>query len=202
MSLKDGLRRSSLLSDAEGFRGTSIGPREKECKMDRSKKRILEGLKIAIEAELTGHEFYNNAARSTNDPKGKETFSKMALEEMGHLNYLRHQYQSILETGSYDFSRKLGKGTRKHSVGPIFSKEIKSRIKNSHFEVSALSIGMKLEQDAMNFYRSCAEKAETKDVKAFYNELAAWEEGHYQAFKNQLQMLKEEYFQANNFIPM
>jgi rubrerythrin len=170
--------------------------------MDRGKKRILEGLKIAIEAELTGHEFYKNAAKTTKDPKGKKTFSKMAQEEMGHFNYLRHQYQSVLEIGGYDLSKKLTKGSRKRAVGLIFSKEIKSRIKSSHFEVSALSIGMKLEQDAMKLYRSCARKTQSTDVKVFYNELADWEEGHYQAFKNQLEMLKEEYFQANNFVPM
>jgi rubrerythrin len=191
-----------LLSDAERFHGTSISPRKKELRMDRSNKRILQGLKIAIEAELTGHEFYKNAAKSTKDPKGRETFSKMAQEEMGHFNYLRHQYRSVLETGGYDLSKKLEKRSSRHALGPIFSKEIKSRIKSSHFEVSALSIGMKLEQDAMKFYRSCAEKAQSADVKVFYNELADWEESHYQAFKNQLQMLKEEYFQANNFIPM
>jgi rubrerythrin len=61
---------------------------------------------------------------------------------------------------------------------------------------------MKLEMDAMNFYRSCSEKAQDEEVKEFYNELAEWEQDHYRAFKQQLDMLKEEYFEANNFIPM
>ncbi len=29
-----------------------------------------------------------------------------------------------------------------------------------------------------------------------------WEQDHYLAFEKQLEMLKQEYFQANNFIPM
>ncbi len=36
--------------------------------MDRQTEEILQGLKIAIEAELTGHEFYKNAAKNTADP--------------------------------------------------------------------------------------------------------------------------------------
>lgn len=60
---------------------------------------------------------------------------------------------------------------------------------------------MKLELDAMTFYRNCAKKATNPDAKAFFNDLAEWEQGHYQAFKNQLDMLKEEYFTANNFVP-
>jgi rubrerythrin len=169
--------------------------------MNKKQRETLAGLKTAMEAEITGHQFYKAAAKSTKDPKGKAAFLKMAEEEMGHFNELRKQYKSMLDTGDYDFVKRLAKGHGKRSSGPIFSKEIKKRIKNSHFEVSALSIGMKLELDAMNFYRNCAKKATNPDAKAFYNDLAEWEQGHYQAFKSQLDMLKEEYFTANNFVP-
>lgn len=170
--------------------------------MNKKTEEILQGLKTAIEAELTGHEFYKNAAKTTGDPVGKDTFSRMAEEEIGHFNYLRHQYKSVLEKGEYDFAKKLLKKDHKYAESPIFSDEIKRRIKDSHFEVSALTIGMKLELDAMRFYRSCAEKADHEDVKKFYTELADWEKDHYHAFEQQLDMLKEDYFQANNFVPM
>jgi rubrerythrin len=170
--------------------------------MDKNTEEILQGLKTAIEAELTGHEFYKNAAKTTTDPVGKETFSRMAEEEMGHFNYLRHQYESVLKKGEYDFTKKLLKKDYTHAESPIFSDEIKRRVKDSHFEVSALTIGMKLELDAMQFYRACAEKADSEDVKDFYNELADWEKDHYHAFEKQLDILKEDYFQANNFVPM
>jgi rubrerythrin len=170
--------------------------------MDKQTEEILQGLKTAIEAELTGHEFYKNAAKSTSDPMGKETFKRMAEEEMGHFNYLRHQYKSVLEKGEYDFSKKLTKKGYKHAENPIFSEEIKNRVKESHFEVSALTIGMKLELDAVSFYRSCAQKAQSEEAKQFYNELAEWEQDHFLAFEGALNMLKEDYFQANNFVPM
>jgi rubrerythrin len=170
--------------------------------MDKQIEDMLKGLKTAIEAELTGHEFYKNAAKSTNDPVGKETFSRMAEEEMGHFNYLRHQYKAVLDNGDYDFSKKMIKKQHKHAENPVFSEQIKKRIKDSHFEVSALSIGMKLELDAMKYYRSCAKAANNEQVRQFYNELAEWEEDHYAAFERELEMLKEEYFTANNFVPM
>ncbi|MDY6792608.1 MAG: ferritin family protein [Thermodesulfobacteriota bacterium] len=170
--------------------------------MNKNTEEVLQGLKTAMEAELTGHEFYKNAAQTTADPVGKETFSRMAEEEIGHFNYLRHQYKSVLEKGEYDFTKKLLKKDHQHAESPIFSDEIKRRIKDSHFEVSALTIGMKLELDAMRFYRACAEKADDEEVKTLYNELADWETDHYRAFEQQLNMLKEDYFQANNFVPM
>jgi len=170
--------------------------------MDKQIEEILQGLKTAIEAELTGYEFYKNAAKNTSDPMGKETFSRMAEEEMGHFNYLRHQYKSVLGKGDYDFSKKLAKKRHKHAENPIFSEEIRDRIKDSHFEVSALTIGMKLELNAVDYYRSCAKKAQNEEVRQFFNELAEWEQDHYLAFERALEMLKEEYFQANNFVPM
>ena len=169
--------------------------------MDKNTEEILAGIKTAMEAELTGHAFYKNAAENTDDPMGKETFSRMAEEELSHFNYLRHQYKSVLEKGAFDFGEKL-KPQHKHAEHPIFSDAIKNRIKESHFEVSALSIGMKLEMDAMSFYRSCSEKAQDEEVKQFYIELADWEQDHYRAFKQQLDLLKQDYFEANNFISM
>ena len=169
--------------------------------MDKQREEILEGLKTAIEAEMTGHEFYKNAAENTKDPKGKETFLEMAAEEMGHLNYLRHQYKSIVENGDYDFSREFNRTHPKHADSPIFSDEIRNRLKDSHFEMSALTIGLKLELDAVNFYRSCAEKAHSVDARRLYNELSEWEQDHYLAFERQLEMLREEFFRANDFAP-
>ena len=165
-------------------------------------QEILDGLKTAMEAELTGFNFYKMAAENVTDPKAKETFAEMADEEMGHFKYLRHQYRSVLENGNYDFAKAFIKKTGDQSESPIFSAAIKERIKDSHYEVSILTIGMKLELEAMTFYRSCAGKAESAEAKQFYNELADWEQGHYKAFENELNTLKEDYWAANDFVPM
>jgi rubrerythrin len=170
--------------------------------MTEKHKEILDGLKTAMEAELTGHNFYKNAAKNVRDSKGKEVLLEMAEEEMNHFNYLRHQYHSIAQKGDYDFSKKLAGKVHEHKDHPIFSQAIKDRIKESHYEVSVLTIGMKLELDAVKYYRECAKEAETEEAREFYEDLAKWEQGHYQAFEQELSALKEEYWQANNFIPM
>ncbi len=170
--------------------------------MDKGNEETLKALKTAIEAELTGHEFYKNAARSTDDPNGRAAFSRIAAEEMKHFEYLRHQYRAVLEQGDYDFSNWLVKAPHDHGASPIFSEAIRARIKDSHFEVSALTIGMKLEFDAVKFYEACAQKAEDERVRQLYQELADWERGHYEAFQQELEALKEDYFEANQFFPM
>ena len=82
--------------------------------MSDKKDDILNGLREAMEAELTGYNFYKNAAENTSDKEGKETFSTMAEEEMAHFNFLRHQYSHVIKKGAYDLSRELTKeGIRK-----------------------------------------------------------------------------------------
>jgi rubrerythrin len=170
--------------------------------MGKGNEETLKALKTAIEAELTGHEFYKNAAQSTDDPNGKAAFRRMAAEEMKHFEYLRHQYRAVLKQGGYDFSKSLVREPHEHGTSPIFSEDIRARIKDSHFEVSALTIGMKLEFDAVKFYESCAQMAEDEKARQLYLELADWERGHYEAFQQELEALKEDYFEANQFFPM
>ena len=170
--------------------------------MANKSEEVLKGLKTAMEAELTGHIFYKSASETISDPMGRKAFATMAAEEMEHFNYLRRQYESVLEKGAYDFSKKLLKKDVTHANSPIFSDDLRSRIKNAHFEVNALTIGTKLELDAIRFYSDCAKNAEDEAAKTFYNGLVEWERDHYQALNSQLEALKEEYFLANNFVPM
>jgi rubrerythrin len=170
--------------------------------MTTSQEKILKGLKTAMEAEIFGHNFYKNASRNTTDSLGRETLARMAEEELEHFNYLRTQYKSVMKKGDYTFSPNLVLVHRKQPGNPIFSDEIIKQVKDSHFEVSVLSIGMKLELEAVNFYRQCARQAYGEEARQFYNGLAEWEEDHYRAFEQQLDQMKEDYFQANNFVPM
>ena len=87
--------------------------------MSRKNDDILKGLKEAMEAEITGFNFYKNAAKNTTDKDGRETFSTMADEEMGHFNFLRHQYGHVLKKGEYDLSMILTKkGHKKVETSP------------------------------------------------------------------------------------
>ena len=65
---------------------------------------LLEALKTALEAEMTGHQFYLHAAATTEDPQGKATFSRMAKEELEHFHLLKNQYAAVLENGKIDQS--------------------------------------------------------------------------------------------------
>ena len=169
--------------------------------MDEKKKQIAEGLLQAVKAERYGHTFYLMAARTTEDPKGKEVFEMLAHEELHHMHFLRNQYDSILETGELSQAEKLDSPTDLTGMSPIFSDDLRARIKDASFEMTSLSIGIQLELDAMKFYRAQSDAIDHPEAKRFFNELADWESGHYQALLRQYEELKEDFWSESGFTP-
>lgn len=169
--------------------------------MADEQSRLAQGLLKAIKAERDGNSFYSMAAHASADPKAKEIFAQLAAEELDHMHFLTRHYDSVLKTGKPDHGARLGPRANLSGLSPIFSDGIKARIKDAHYEMSALSIGVQLEAEAMAFYRAEAEAADDPEVKRFYNELAEWEAGHYHALLGQQEELKEDYWSAGGFSP-
>lgn len=165
------------------------------------KQRLTDGLKQAIQAEIDGYHFYMMAARSTDDDKGREVFEKLAQDEKEHVRFLSLQYDAFMDKGAPDPNATLGKRADLSGPSPIFSDSFRERIAGAHFEMSALSIGANLELSAVNFYKDQAAQSNDEIVQKFYNELADWESGHYQALLQQQESLKEDYWAGGGFSP-
>jgi rubrerythrin len=168
---------------------------------DRMSKRLLSGLRKAIEFEQSGHYFYLMAAESMKDSKGKKLFKKLADEELEHKNFLEIQYKSILKTGKTDSKASLNKGIDLSGDSPLFSDGLRKRIKDAHFEVSAITIAINLELNSIKHYKAEAKAAKESKAKKFFEALVKWETGHYDALIRQDKMLKEEYWEKSGFAP-
>ncbi|MFQ5870371.1 MAG: ferritin family protein [Candidatus Zixiibacteriota bacterium] len=169
--------------------------------MDEATKRIAEGLLKAIQLEVDGQHFYRMAAKSTADPRGREVFERLAREEEEHQRFLKTQYKSVSETGAPSKEVRLGSPADLSGTSPVFSDQIQTRLREAHYEMSALSIGIQLELSAIKFYRAEAAAVTDPTVRSFYTELAEWESGHYNALLRQQEMLKEDYWHAGGFYP-
>jgi len=169
--------------------------------MDAATKRILEGLEKAIQAEVEGHHYYLMAARSIEDAKGREVFEKLAQDEVDHARFLQAQYDAVRATGKPNPEITLGEAAKLEGPHPIFSESLRERIKTAHFEMTALSVGVQLELNAVEFYRGEAEASGNPDVAAFYRKLADWESSHYHALLTEPDSLKKEYWTEGRFSP-
>ncbi len=169
--------------------------------MDDTRRKLLEALRRAIAAEYEGYGFYQMAARSTEDPLGRQVFEGLAGEELEHAAYLKAQHRSLGETGKVDGGVALGKPHVVKPGSPIFSPALRERIGEAHFEMSALGVGVHLEENAMAFYRTLAAETTDPAVRKFLLELAEWEAGHHRALLEQQQALQQAYWERNGFAP-
>jgi len=169
--------------------------------MTDAPREIAEGIAKAMQTETDGYHFYMMAASATTDEQGKEVFNQLAQEELSHLRYLKAQREALLTTGKADPTVKVGTGVDLTGENPIFSADLKGRITEAHFEMSALSIGITLELASEKHYREQAGSMSNPELAAFFEALANWEAGHYRALLRQLEELKEDYWSSGGFAP-
>jgi rubrerythrin len=169
---------------------------------NQSESTIERGLLAAVRAEHEGFHFYSMAAESTKDEKGREIFLTLADDERRHAEFLKAQLESIKKTGRPDMDAVLGAKTEYTGQSPIFSEGIRARIATAHYEMTALSVGIQLELDAIKHYKQLADRATDTVVNKFFLDLAEWESEHYRALLDQQEVLKEDYWSSNGFSPM
>jgi len=170
--------------------------------MNSAEKAVLKGLLSAMRAEHEGFHFYSMAARNTEDEKGKAVFNQLADDEREHLAFLKAQYTAMQEKGAPDQSVTLGDKVVLKGTSPIFSDALKSRVTEAHFEMTALSIGIQLELDALKHYKALSDEADDAFVKWFFLQLSEWESLHYEALLKQQEMLRDDYWAGNGFSPL
>ncbi len=167
------------------------------------KEKAIEGLKIALQTELNGIQFYSMAADRTTDKKGKEVFKMLANDEVRHFKELQKHFRSLTSSNRWAPSITLGEASFMFDgESPIFGEELKSRVKEKHFEMSALSIGALLESNSIDFYRRMKEETDDPIAKKLFEQLQKWEQKHLEAITRQLDILKEEYWAEQHFAPL
>lgn len=164
---------------------------------------LKEIIQKAMEGEMDGYYHYSNAAIITEDEKAKAIFQGLAKEEKRHYEILKNWLDFYNGIESFFDFKKIKEEERLQFSGesPIFSIEFKKRIREKHLEISALSIGMLLEQTSIDFYRKWAEETENTEAKEFLMELAKWEETHFNALNKQKKFFLESIWSNAHFEP-
>lgn len=162
---------------------------------------LKEIIKTAMRGELEGKELYKAISEKTDDQKAKDIFITMSQEEESHFQILQQILKHITKNEEFKIDQIQKKVNFDNTVSPIFSSEFKNRIKEKHYEMSALSIAIKLEYDSFNFYSKASEDIDDKGLKQFFKYLSDWEKTHYDALNKQMKYLEDDYFTENQFAP-
>ena len=158
---------------------------------------LQQALQTAMKGEIEGRELYNAAAEKTGDDKAKEVFSMLANEEQAHLDSLIQIAEDYEAGKEMSVPELKAPASFEDAESPIFTREFKEKV--ADFDMSALSIGMKLELESERTYREMAEAAEQSQLKQLFTRLADWEKGHFDYLQQQQGFLERYYKQKYSF---
>ena len=158
---------------------------------------LKEAFKTAIRGEIEGRELYKVAAEKTTDSKAKKVFAHLAEEENSHFNTLQKLGEAYFKGGELKIPKLKKLETFEDAESPIFSANFKDFVKDKHFEVSTLAIGIKLELEAKMFYKEMADSTDNNKLKEFFLYLSDWENDHYNALKKQIRVI-DQYYNTKN----
>ncbi len=141
--------------------------------------KILEALKIALQMEIDGKEYYLKASQECSNELGKKLLESLAAEEDTHRQKFEEIYYAIRNKKAWpvtNFQPDGGKRLRTIFAGA--TEEIGFNIKASTTELDAIQTATDMESKTCDFYKSQAEKANYDAETGFYESLAAEEREH------------------------
>lgn len=154
-----------------------------------------EALKIAINIEEEGLEFYSILMKSVKDDKAKDIFSKLASAEKKHLTLFQKAYLDITSPanpaqGCEDYTVDL---YLKDLVDTgIFTKKGEARRLASEIktDIDALKIGIQAEKDSILYYTEAAKNTKYEAGRKAFEQLTNEEKKHLRILAEQLKAVK------------
>ncbi|MDR3591337.1 MAG: ferritin family protein [Negativicutes bacterium] len=145
----------------------------------------LEGLRIAVEIETRGREFYRQAYEHSAVKEEKDLFLWLMNEEIHHQTAFTNIFNKINETkeahsAEYLFDPEVSRYLTvlaEHHVFPAGDKT-KAVIAELKSIQAILALAMQAEKDSVLFYDELANNARFPDAKKIFGQLKAEEQSH------------------------
>jgi rubrerythrin len=156
----------------------------------------LVAVQRAIQNEIAGQRFYDDAAFHCIDPWAKEVFDRLAREEEAHVLLLLGEYESLVTLGRWlppEAALELGTTiditqmafSSGSSNAELFPSDwsAKQAIDRRVDDLSALALGLELEERAIALYQRKAEAVEEPAAREAYSFLVEEERRHYRQLR-------------------
>jgi rubrerythrin len=139
----------------------------------------MNNIETAIKMEREAVDFYTKCAEKTTNPLGKKMFLSIAEDEKNHMTC------AIKVTQDQAF--KPSEATPFQNIKRIFEQSKESmlqRVASTTDELEALEFSIKMEQDAIDFYKKASAQAKSLEEKDLFDCLIKDEEEHLKIIQN------------------
>jgi rubrerythrin len=148
--------------------------------MNSEQTRTLEVLKLAVQMEKDGKEFYRKASQKSSNKLARELFRQLANEEDDHRKKFIEIYEALRKGQNWpDVGPAFEKGKRLKSLFAEAAKELGSKFEIAESEFKAIKVAMDMEIRSYDLYHLRSKESNLPVEKRFYEALAGEERGHH-----------------------
>lgn len=135
-------------------------------------------LKVAIQMEKDGYDFYMKAASQTSSEMGETIFKSLAQDELLHLEVFQKIFEDRMGKEEWN---ALVNSDNKYAKLSIFPKDL-ATVENANpdtNELDALHMGMDSEKEAIDFYSKMLVQTNDPEIKKMIEKIIQQEKDHY-----------------------
>ena len=145
--------------------------------MDKISHDVKTLISEAIKLEINGQAFFKHAAEATANELGKKMFTRLAQEEVKHLETFSRLFSSVIKSDDW---KKQVRDEELRGPSTVIQ-QLADRMKRAEgqSEVEALRIGMELEQKAVDFFSGTAAGMTDAAAREIFEKIADEERFHY-----------------------
>ena len=160
--------------------------------MENEQAKTIEALQFAVQMEVEGKGFYQQASQKSSNKLASELFQNLASEEDIHRKKFEEIYEALNKgQGWPDVEPPSEKGKKLKSIFAQATKELGSQIKIAESELEAIKTAMDMEIKTYDFYHSRSKQSALPLEKRFYQALSAEEREHHLALLDSYEYLTD-----------
>lgn len=153
--------------------------------MSQITPEIKEAIKAAIQLEKDGRNFFELAAKETQNELGRKMFRKLAADEIRHLQTFQKMFKALADPETWKDLLKEGPSRERM---PFFANKAKNRkpAEKGAGEVGALRQALEVERKAIGFFKKTAQEATDPEASRIFELIAQEEVSHYDLIQAQI----------------
>ena len=175
----------------------------KNCQQDQTVSQDIwdsdlvfarDALKIALEAERSGINFYRSAAETMRKTSGKETFLKIGEDEYEHLRSLQKEFDQLIKNNKNLLKAPVFLHFDYEALKKIFPtrEQLKHRYNDQLEEKEALLLAMEMEKESFHFFKDYAQRFNETRGKEIFLKFAKEEEDHYKTIQREYEKFLQQ----------
>jgi len=160
--------------------------------MATEQDKTLEALKIAIQMENDGKEYYLQLSQQSSNELGKKLLETLSCEEDYHRQRFEEIYNAIRNKKEWPtINLQTDTGEMLRSIFSSATEKITTEAKTVATEIDAVKEAMEMENRSYDFYKDREKNATHPAESKFYESLAAEEREHHLVLLDYYEYLKD-----------